>query len=103
MPNSRQQLLDRALEMSRRMKELGDQGQWADVIELEPQRRAVLEQAFATRAPVDETLAQRVREILDLDKLLMERSLQVRDEVAAELGQFNKSRKASQAYRASAR
>lgn len=85
------------------MKELGDQGQWADVIELEPQRRAVLEQAFATRAPVDETLAQRVREILDLDKLLMERSLQVRDEVAAELGQFNKSRKASQAYRASAR
>ena len=101
MLDARQQLLDQALNISRRMLELGDDEQWDQVIELEAQRRLVLERAFATRDPVNESLAQRVREILDLDKSLMAMSLKVRDEVAAELGHFNRSRKASNAYRAS--
>ena len=102
MRDAREQLLDQALTLSRQMLALGEEGQWNDVIELEVQRREVLERAFATRNQVNESLAQRVREILDLDKGLMEMSLKVRDEVAAELGQFNRSRKASSAYRASA-
>ena len=102
MHSSRHQLLDEALAMTRRMNALADEGEWQAVVELEPQRRTLLEQAFATREPVDETLAQRVREILALDKVLMARSLEVRDEVAGELGQFNRSRKASNVYRANA-
>jgi len=102
MQQDRYQLLDQALAMSQRMHEFGNEGRWAEVIELEPQRRALLEQAFATRAPVDEVLAVRVREILELDKHLMQRSLQARDQAADELGLFSKTRKASNAYRASA-
>ncbi len=102
MHEVRQQLLDQALAFSQEMCDLAEQGLWTEVIELEAQRRQVLERAFATRDPVTEDLAQRVRAILDLDKGLMELSLRLRDEVADELGQFNRSRKASTAYRASA-
>lgn len=80
-----------------------EEGEWIEVIELEKQRRHLLEQAFATREAVNERLASQIRELLDLDKVLMQMSLKVRDEVAGELGQFNRSRKASNAYRASAR
>jgi len=99
---NRHQLLDQALDMSHRMVELGDAGDWDEVVELEPQRRAILEQAFATRAPVDEILANRVRQILQLDKGLMEKSLQIRDEVAVELGHASKGRKVVNAYGSSA-
>jgi len=102
MHEARQQLLDQALAFSQRMCDLAQEGLWAEVIELETLRRELLERAFATRDPVTEDLAQRVRAILDLDKGLMELSLKLRDEVAEELGQFNRSRKASGAYRASA-
>lgn len=103
MQAQRIQLLEQALELSRRMGSLGEEGDWEQVIELEPQRRAVLEQAFATRAPVDESLAQRVHQILELDRRLMDLSLQARDRAAGELGQLNRSRKARNAYAASAR
>jgi len=103
MHEVRQQLLDQALTFSQQMCELAEQGDWSEVIQLEAQRRQVLERAFATREPVTEDLAQRVRAILDLDKGLMDLSLRLRDEAAVELGQFNRSRKASNAYRASAR
>ena len=52
MAGSRHQLLDDALAMSQRMAALGDDGDWEAVIALEPQRRGLLEQAFATHAPV---------------------------------------------------
>jgi hypothetical protein len=53
MSLSRYRLLDDALTMSRRMVDLGDAGDWDAVIALEPERRTLLEQAFATHAPVD--------------------------------------------------
>ena len=96
--SNRHQLLDQALNMSQRMVELGDAGEWDEVVELEPQRRVILEQAFATRAPIDEVLASRVRQILQLDKGLMEKSMKIRDEVAQELGHASKGRQAVNAY-----
>jgi len=95
---SRHQLLDDALNMSRRMASLGDAGDWDAVIELEPERRTLLEQAFATHAPADDVVADRVRAILDLDKRLMARSIEARDRIADELTQANKGRKATNAY-----
>lgn len=100
MAASRHQLLDDALAMSRRMAELGDAGDWEAVIELEPARRSLLEQAFATHAPVDELVADKVRAILALDKRLMAQSIEARDRIAAELGRANLGRKAANAYRA---
>lgn len=98
MSPSRHQLLDDALGMSRRMAELGDEGDWDAVVALEPARRQLLEEAFATHAPVDEFVTDRVRAILDLDKRLMAQSIEARDRVAAELGRSSKGRKATQAY-----
>jgi hypothetical protein len=98
MTVSRHQLLDDALDMSRRMASLGDAGDWDAVIELEPERRTLLEQAFATHAPADDVVADRVRAILDLDKHLMARSIEARDRIADELSQTSKGRKAANAY-----
>ncbi|MCW5585858.1 MAG: flagellar export chaperone FliS [Chromatiales bacterium] len=55
---------------SRRMAELGDEGDWDAVVALEP-APAPFEEAFATHAPADEFVTDRVRAILDLDKRLM--------------------------------
>ena len=98
MGPSRHQLLNDALEMSRRMASFGDIGDWDAVIELEPERRNLLEQAFSTHAPADELVAERVRAILDLDKRLMAQSIEARDRVADELSQASKGRKATSAY-----
>ena len=98
MAISRHQLLDDALAMSVRMTELGGEGEWDTVVALEPERRQLLEQAFATHLPADEFVSERVRAILDLDKRLMELSVQARDQIADELGQAGKARKAATAY-----
>ena len=98
MAASRHQLLDDALAMSRRMAAHGDAGEWQEVVELEPARRQLLEQAFATHAPVDEFVTDRVRAILDLDKRLMAQSIEARDRIAEELGRTSKGRKATTAY-----
>ena len=97
---SRHQLLDDALDMSRRMVDLGDAGDWQGVIALEPERRRLLEQAFATHVPVDELVAERVQAILDLDKHLMAQSIEARDKVADEISQASRGRKAASAYHA---
>lgn len=103
MPASRHQLLDDALAMSRQMVELGDVGDWEAVIALEPARRELLEQAFATHAPADEFITERVRAILDLDRSLMQRTVQARDAIAAELGRNREGRKAAAAYQSARR
>jgi hypothetical protein len=100
MTVSRHSLLDDALDMSRRMARLGDAGDWDAVIALEPERRTLLERAFATHAPADELVADRVHAILELDKRLMARSIEVRDGIAEELGRTSKGRKATSAYQA---
>ncbi len=82
------------------MVDLGDAGDWDAVIALEPERRTLLEQAFATHAPADDVVAERVRAILDLDKHLMAKSMEVRDQIAQELGRANRGRKATSAYHA---
>jgi hypothetical protein len=103
MSLSRHKLLDQALHMSQRMAELGESGQWAEVIELEPRRRDLLERAFATHAPVDDVIAERVKAILDLDKRLMSKTVAARDEVAAEISRASKGRKATSAYQTASR
>lgn len=100
MVPSRHRLLDDALAMSRRMAELGDAGDWDAVIALEPERRGLLQQAFATHAPVDALVSERVHAILDLDKRLMAQSIAARECIAAEIGLASKGRKATNAYHA---
>jgi len=85
------------------MAQLGDAGDWNEVIALEPQRRSLLEQAFATHAPADEIVAERVRAILALDKQLMAQSIEARDRIAGELSLAAKGRKATNAYQSTGR
>lgn len=100
MTTSRHQLLNDALAMSQRMAALGEAGDWEAVIDLEPQRRELLEQAFATHAPVDSVIAERVRVILELDRQLMTQSIEARDRVAGEISRASRGRKATNAYQA---
>lgn len=102
MSGERKRLLDQAVSQTHRMLTLAAEDAWQEVVALEAERRALLEQAFATREPLTESLAARVREILELDKILMEASLRVRDQVGAELGRLNRGRRGTDAYRASA-
>ena len=95
----RQQLLDQALQLSQRMAELGAAGEWQQVIELEPQRSAVLHSAFDVDAKADETTAQQVSAILAVDRRLMNLGVVARDQAAVELGQMQRGRKVKQAYR----
>ena len=96
----RAQLLEQALELTRRRLENARAGDWQPVICAEAERRLLLEQAFATRDLLDEALAAKVRQLLDLDRDLIEASTRARDELGGELGQITRGNRASQAYHA---
>jgi hypothetical protein len=94
----RHQLLDQALQLSQRMNECGTAGDWAQVIELESRRSALLEQAFAESVPADESTARQIHAILSADKHLMSLGVEARNEAAAELASLQRGRKVQQAY-----
>ena len=100
--DERARLLDQALSHTHRMLELAVADDWQRVVALEAERRSLLEQAFATREPLTEPLAARVREILELDKVLLEASTRLRDDIGEELAHLHRGRRGTQAYRASA-
>ncbi|RMG32854.1 MAG: flagellar protein FliT [Gammaproteobacteria bacterium] len=102
MSADRQQLLEQALRQTHRMLALASEDAWREVVALEAERRAILEQAFATREPLTESLAAQVREILALDQVLMEASLRLRDQIGSELGELSRGRRGTEAYRATA-
>ena len=85
------------------MAVLADAGDWPAVIDLEPRRRRLIEQAFATHAPIDEVITERVKAILALDKRLMAQTISARDGLAAEISRATKGRKATSAYQAASR
>ena len=93
-------LLDEALTLSREMLALSEQGDWVRIIELEPRRRERIDRAFSRKSALNETDAGLIRDILKLDKSLIQRTIEARDSVAAELAQMRLGRKVSQAYRA---
>lgn len=95
----RWELLNQALQVTREMTTLGDAGEWVAVMEIEPRRRALLEQAFSSQSPADEQTIGCINEILALDKELMRLGEMVRGQLAGELGQMQKGRKGAQAYR----
>lgn len=90
--------LEASVALTRRMLAEGQQGAWDKVIELERQRRTRLEQALAVKAPVNETTADRLRTILELDRQLIELGSLTRDAVAEELSDAQRGRKVARAY-----
>lgn len=95
----RQELLTQALAVTREMAALGDAGDWLAVVEIEPRRRALLEQAFDGQGAADEQTVARINEILSIDKELMRQGEEARSRIAGELGQMHKGRKGADAYR----
>jgi hypothetical protein len=94
----RQQLLDEAVRLSHDMTVSGSRGEWAEVIELEARRSAILAQAFAEAVPADEATARQINTILEADKRLMNLSVEARDEAAVELANMQRGRKVQRAY-----
>lgn len=97
---ARHALMDEALALTDRMVDLGDAGEWEQVIETEVRRRRLLEAAFSTRTQVDEELAGKVRRLLATDQALMARARDIQGRLADELTQSNRGRAATSAYRA---
>ena len=98
--SDRTQLLDRALDLTHQMLQGSEAGEWQQVIAQEQDRRQLLEQAFSTREPLSELLAAKVRQILELDKRLLEASTCEREELGGALSRYNRGSRASHAYRA---
>lgn len=94
----RRELLAEALQVTQDMAALGDAGDWDAVVDIEPRRRILLEQAFADKVPADEQTVGRINEILSLDKELMRLGELARGQIAGELGQMQKGRKGTRAY-----
>lgn len=98
MGAQRQKFLEQALQLSRLMAQLGASGEWQQVIDLEAQRRVLLENAFRVAAQVDTATTQQIQAILAVDKQLLGLGIVARDETAAELCQLQRGRKVKQAY-----
>jgi hypothetical protein len=92
-------LLDECLELSQRMLNLSEQDDWESIVDLEVRRREKLNRVFSRRPTLSERDVGRVRDILAVDKTLIERGTVARDAVAEEISRMQLGRKVSQAYR----
>lgn len=100
---ARGELLDRVLDLSRRMTTAGEAGEWEQVVALEAERSPLLTAAFDRTEAVAPVEAGQIQAILACDKQLMGLTLTARDGAAAELGQLQRGRKGTQAYQSAGR
>lgn len=93
-------MLDQILQQTQLMLENAQEGAWEDVIEIETERREVLERFFAE--PVDQSNAESVSKglkyIMECDKKIMELGSVTKDALADDLNKMDQGRKAVKAY-----
>jgi hypothetical protein len=93
---------DRLLALTRAMWVGASEGEWERVIELEAERRTVMDGLFpvGATAPASERTEAAMREVLDMDKRTMELLEQQHGEVGRQLRELASRRKARAAYAA---
>jgi len=98
-------LADRLLELTRAMWTGARAGEWATVIELEAERRTLMDDVFRERTAgaMDVQTEAVMREIVDMDKQTMDLLEQCRGEVGRQLRELASRRKARAAYAANSR
>lgn len=91
---------DRLLALTRAMWVGASEGEWERVIELEAERRTVMDGLFRDETAASERTEAAMREVLDMDKRTMELLEQQRNEVGRQLRELASRRKARAAYAA---
>lgn len=91
---------DAFVQTTREMLSLAQQGEWETVMGLQAERQQRLEAYFSSSVPAHlaEQVAAGIREILDLDRQLMELGRQGMDELARNMNGLRTGRRAQQAY-----
>jgi len=97
----REQAARRLLALTREMRALAEQGDWAGFAEGEAERQALSQELFATPVPepAAPVVAECVRRVLELDPELRRLAEAHRDEAAQALDEAQRGRQATDAYR----
>jgi len=96
----RNKRFDDILVLSRKMLDDADKGEWEHIIDMQAQRQQLMNDFFATPVPKTdaEYVANGIREMLDLDKVLIEHSKQAMNGLSSDMKKLHKGSKAQQAY-----
>lgn len=96
---------DRLLELTRAMWTGARAGEWVTVIELEAERRALMDGVFRDQSAgaMDAQTEAAMREIVEMDRQTMDLLEQCRGEVGRQLRELASGRKARAAYAANSR
>jgi hypothetical protein len=88
------------MSMTHQMKTAAEAGEWTELVELEPKRRALLEDFFSQPVSPEDVLKiqEDISTILALDKTITEASQVKRDDLSTELAGLNRNRQAQKAY-----
>jgi len=99
MDNHQQQWQEIEL-MTRQLHELSAEENWQDMIDLETERLALLQNYFAQPVSEDEAelIAENIRKILHSDESLMLISQRKKEQAAAAVKKLSTNQKAIQAY-----
>lgn len=92
--------LEHLLELSQRLLQQAEAGEWQDVQQIEQQRRPLIHSYFESRpaATLPESDRERVREIIDLDRQVQHLAVACKDEISRHLKQLHQGRSAVAAY-----
>lgn len=96
----RDKRFDDILKLSRRMLEDAGKGDWDRTAQLQAQRQQLMNDYFVTPVPEAEAgvVASGIREMLDIDRKLIEHSKQAMNGLSSDLKKINKGKHASRAY-----
>ncbi len=96
----RDRLLQQIVQLSRRMHEMAEAGDWGAVAGLEVERQGLIGDCFAQESPFQDTelAARRIGQIIDLDRRLIEISTAQKHQVGAALNKLQQARTAINAY-----
>ena len=91
---------DDILKLSRNMLEGAGQGEWEGILKMQVERQKMMDNYFATPVPAAnaESVATGIREMLDIDRILMDRSKQEMSELSSDMKNISNGIKAKQAY-----
>ena len=91
---------DSILKLSRNMLEDAGEGKWEHILQMQVERQQMLESYFAEPVPATaaEMVATGIREMLSIDRILMDRGKQHMGELSTDLRNISQGTKAKQAY-----
>lgn len=91
---------DDILKLSRNMHEAAGKGEWEQILKMQTERQQMMDNYFAEPVPAEqaEKVATGIREMLDMDRVLMDRSRQQMSSLSSDMQSISQGVKAQKAY-----